>query len=315
MKMNLSCTCGLAFTGLLLASAARAAQISGSVGVASTTESSNLTVLGVLDWAFWNKTDSNTGVAAVAPTNRKSGASMIGSITAFSGTELVRGSVSTNKPAVDFTFSNGASPSTGTVENITGIFNTTLNTADVGVQVSITLPTTDTYQVLVWAPNYSNSALTTQLTAQLGDASYSSPGEATGNPKPTYLHTLIVTPDEAGQVLQIRHVLTVAAPEGGDGASHALLSAVAVSLAPPQPPSSPFQVTIAPAVSPATGYDLTWPSQVGKLYNLRTSTDLNGAISTWEIVEGGISPDAPTISRNVASADSKRFYAVEEYSP
>ncbi len=75
----------------------------------------------------------------------------------------------------------------------------------------------------------------------------------------------------------------------------------------------PFQLIITPATAPDTGFDLEWDSQTGMLYNLRTSTDLAGSISAWDLVEGNIVATPPTNVVNVDPADPRRFYAVEEF--
>ena len=60
-----------------------------------------------------------------------------------------------------------------------------------------------------------------------------------------------------------------------------------------------FRVFITPAVPPATGFDLQWPSTPGKTYNVRTSTDLTGAVSTWDLVQAGITATPPMNRLNV----------------
>lgn len=78
------------------------------------------------------------------------------------------------------------------------------------------------------------------------------------------------------------------------------------------PEPSDLRLTITPATAPATGFELAWESQAVKRYNLRTSTDLTGPISTWSLVEGGIEATPPTNTFPVDPADPRRFYAVEE---
>jgi len=79
------------------------------------------------------------------------------------------------------------------------------------------------------------------------------------------------------------------------------------------PSTDPPLLTITPAIAPETGYDLEWDSQVGKAYNLRTSTDLDGPISTWDILEGDIAATPPVNRVNVPADGPRRFYAVEEF--
>jgi hypothetical protein len=78
-------------------------------------------------------------------------------------------------------------------------------------------------------------------------------------------------------------------------------------------PQAPFRLTITPNAETAGSYDLEWDSQAGKLYNLRTSTDLSGEISTWTLVEGAIEATPPTNLFTVAPTGATRFYAVEEF--
>lgn len=78
-------------------------------------------------------------------------------------------------------------------------------------------------------------------------------------------------------------------------------------------PTRRFQLTITPATAPDTGFDLKWDSQQGMRYNLRSSTDLVGAIPTWDLAEGDIVATPPTNVFNVDSAGPRRFYAVEEF--
>ncbi len=76
-----------------------------------------------------------------------------------------------------------------------------------------------------------------------------------------------------------------------------------------------FALTITPAEAPATGFNLEWASQPGKLYNLRTSTDLVGPIAGWTLVAGGenIAATPPSNTFNVEADVDRRFFAVEEF--
>jgi hypothetical protein len=74
-----------------------------------------------------------------------------------------------------------------------------------------------------------------------------------------------------------------------------------------------FPVTIAPAEAPETGYILTWESQPGKLYNVRTSVGLDSKIPSWDILSENIAATPPANTFNVNSTDLRRFYAVEEF--
>lgn len=80
-------------------------------------------------------------------------------------------------------------------------------------------------------------------------------------------------------------------------------------------PAAPFMATITPAVAPATGYDIQWPSQAGATYTLFTSTGLATAIDRWTVVEAAIAPTPPKNTYNVPANGPRRFYAVKEVSP
>ena len=75
-------------------------------------------------------------------------------------------------------------------------------------------------------------------------------------------------------------------------------------------PDTTWSLAITPTES---GYDLAWASQSGMLYNVRSSPDLSGEISTWTLVQGDIeaTPDFNTFP--VTPTESRLFYAVEEY--
>ena len=73
------------------------------------------------------------------------------------------------------------------------------------------------------------------------------------------------------------------------------------------------RLTITQATPPETGFDLEWDSIEGKLYHLRTSTDLAGPIAAWEILESDIIATPPANVKNVPADGPRRFYAVEEF--
>jgi len=71
-----------------------------------------------------------------------------------------------------------------------------------------------------------------------------------------------------------------------------------------------FNASVAPD---ASNLNINWNSRSGKRYNLRSSTDLSTAPSTWPVVAGAIVPTPPTNSLSIPRpADPKRFYVVEE---
>lgn len=214
----LACLCTASFT--------HAASIVGSVGPEFPANATyNLTDLGTLDWAYWTlEGNPATGV----PTNSMSGATLIGSATAVGGGS-VRGSTTTTGavPENYFTFSNGSTPASGTGVMTTGVFNSQLVTTGAGVSVLIDLPTVQTYTVYVWASGFSINSST--FTAALnGATSFVSSAiiDNTGtSAKDTYLVTLTVTPNTAGDDLTISAV----AGASGGASSHILISGIAIS--------------------------------------------------------------------------------------
>src|SRR6056297_3308695 len=83
----------------------------------------------------------------------------------------------------------------------------------------------------------------------------------------------------------------------------------------PLPGSSAFPLTITPATSPATGYDLEWASQAGMLYDVLSTGDLSEDLVDWDLVAEGLpaTPDENTL--NVTPVDSSLYYRVREYPP
>lgn len=87
------------------------------------------------------------------------------------------------------------------------------------------------------------------------------------------------------------------------------------------PVASGIQLTITPN---GANYDFSWNSQNGKVYGLRTSTDLATPIAEWPIYNDGVNPSYNNIlpsgtGTNTLSAvvpiGSKRFFAVAESDP
>ena len=60
---------------------------------------------------------------------------------------------------------------------------------------------------------------------------------------------------------------------------------------------------------------LTWPSQPGEAFNIRSTADLTGDSSTWSLVQSNIINDENGNSLTVSPTDSKLFYVVETVAP
>ena len=94
-----------------------------------------------------------------------------------------------------------------------------------------------------------------------------------------------------------------------------LLDDITITGIPAPAPAAPFAATITPAVDPATGYDIQWPSQTGATYTLFTNTDLDTPIDSWTLVEADLAASPPQNTYNVAADGVRRFYAVKEVTP
>ena len=184
----------------------------------------DLTALGAVDWAFY---DTTANPANGLPTNSKNGGTAIGTASAVGGGNIRGSASSLTEP--DFTYTDGTSPASGTGENPGGLFNTQLDTLGAGLQLSIDLPTTDTYKIYIWTAAFNAQA--TFTAALTGFTSYtdSSMNDSVGpSPKPSYLYTLTAKPNTAGDDL----VVSLASAADNGTSSHVVLEAVAISVVP-----------------------------------------------------------------------------------
>lgn len=186
----------------------------------------DLTTLGTGDWAYWSTTSNPAGGT---PTNRQSGSTIIGDLTTVGGGSL-RGSSSSVQPTNQFTFSDGTSPSSGTVSQPTGLFNTQLDSVGVGVALEFTLPAAQTYQIHLWGSVLEGQG--TLSTSLAGAADTDTVINATG--LSTDLHkgagefTLTVTTDHPGDVLSVSFVLS----QDLGNPAHTLISGATVTAVP-----------------------------------------------------------------------------------
>jgi hypothetical protein len=203
-----------------------AATFSGSIGPGFTTTTNyDLDALGTVDWTYWDTTGSGAGLV----TNSKSGADIIGDIGNLGGSG-VRSSDSNTTPYATYDFTGGTGPASATGELASGVFNASLgfNNPGVGVGLTIDLPDVRDYTVYVWAFGFDTNEGT--FTASLSDfaTDYTQTIVEDGSLKETYLITLNVTPDAAGDDLTLSIVNTD--PE--TSFSHVGFSGVAVYAVP-----------------------------------------------------------------------------------
>ncbi|HUT35973.1 MAG TPA: PEP-CTERM sorting domain-containing protein [Planctomycetota bacterium] len=264
----------------------------------------DLTALGAADWAYWNTTSN---LATGGPkTNWKSGGTLISTISPVGGGD-VRGSSAASRPTYDFTFTDGTSPVSGTVDNVIGMFNTQLNTVGAGVALGVTLPTTDEYIVYVWAAAYVADEGT--LTATLPGATnfvntqLSEPGMT----KRSVLYTLRATPDNAGDTLGVSLVLS----DSAGANAHVLVSGVATAIAPPPPTYYAYDGFSYPTgnlsgQNGGTGWATAWTAGSGAQV-VAPTTPLQYAIPGGSLIDGGAS--ALQISGNASPVASRALGA------
>ncbi|MDG2126330.1 MAG: hypothetical protein P8J87_21690, partial [Verrucomicrobiales bacterium] len=89
-----------------------------------------------------------------------------------------------------------------------------------------------------------------------------------------------------------------------DGAGTSIETLLNVS-----PPTFPLTVT-----RDGDGIELAWPSKEGMLYNLRSSPDLTGEFSTWDLVEADIAATPDTNTKTISNPPGPAlFYRVGEF--
>jgi len=176
---------------------------------------------GIGDWAYWAST---ADPASGAPSNEKSGASLIGDMSVVGGGNL-RGSTSGNVPAYDLDFADGTSAVSGTASNLIGLFNSQLQEVGAGLQLDVVSPTADPFNIFAWGTAYNAGGT---LTATVGAAS---DADALlnygGSRSPGRFYTVAVDPDFIGQTVNLSLELTA----DNGGFANVSLAGVAVDTA------------------------------------------------------------------------------------
>ncbi|MBC2602205.1 PEP-CTERM sorting domain-containing protein [Puniceicoccus vermicola] len=192
----------------------------------------DLSEYGTSDWAYWNTTASS--LASGSPTNEMNGGSMIGDISVI-GSGSLRGSKASTKPAASYSFTNGTSPVSGTVQQPSGLFSKSLTSDGSGVSLAIILVEVRTYEIYLWtgAYNVSVGTLSAKFKGKENPTFVNSEITAGTGTKAIFLYRLTVTPDQAGDEL----IVDVVNTDSGGGNAHILLSGAAVS-AVPEPSSA-----------------------------------------------------------------------------
>jgi hypothetical protein len=222
---------------LLVATSARAATLSGSVGGSSDAPnpglSANLTTTGNVDWAIWNDSTGSPGNASFAPTNQKSGGTLgISAITPVtvsgqSSSTTVRGSTSTTGTL--FTYTDGTTTTAATNVMSDLVFNNDLNQVGSGVKFTLAGEPGQLLQLDIWAGGFTATGL---LTVTLNDATTltltSQAYNANGTPKGATLFTVLYQPDSISDLLNVSYIASASTNTSG----HVAIQAVSISTVP-----------------------------------------------------------------------------------
>ena len=241
----------------------------------------------------------------------------------------------------DYTLNGVASPGNWTVEGAIGLFTTVNATDHFAVQEnpptwSVTIPLTvgasaiDLDDVTINFESFTNGGaskvpsnfapahnatveIRDSLNVLLATQNLAQPSGATAD---TWIGTYTIFSNvtlAAGQVYSLK--ITTA----GDAGNNLSIDSFVINGT--FPVASGIQLTITPN---GANYDFSWNSQNGKVYGLRTSTDLATPIAEWSIYNDGVNPSYNNIlpsgtGTNTLSAvvpiGSKRFFAVAESDP
>ena len=244
----------------------------------------------------------------------------------------------------DYTLNGVASPGNWTVVGATGLFTTTgVNSADDHFAVqenpptwSVTIPLTvgasaiDLDDVTINFESFTNGGaskvpsnfapahnatveIRDSLNVLLATQNLAQPSGATAD---AWIGTYTIF---SGVTLAAGQVYSLKITTAGDAGNNLSIDSFVINGT--FPVASGIQLTITPN---GANYDFSWNSQNGKVYGLRTSTDLATPIAEWPIYNDGVNPSYNNIlpsgtGTNTLSAvvpiGSKRFFAVAESDP
>lgn len=224
---NLSFLSSLGLLALGMTAASDGATISIGDAVSSASNVTyDISSYGALDWAVWQKA-AGTNAAYNVATNSKNGATAVSDLFLVGTGSGFRAST-TSTPNWDFTFTDGTSPTAGTISDANGVFHPTIGSSGKGVGLTVTLPTTSTYRITLFVAGYSttsNLAVSLAGATTLNNTSFT---PVVSNPKSMAYFTIDATADTAGDVLRLEFTNTSATSSD----SHVMISAVAVQMIP-----------------------------------------------------------------------------------
>ena len=282
---------------------------------------------------------SNVTIAAIAAfslgTISADAAVVVG--TGFTGRTIA----SPTATITDYTLNGVASPGNWTVEGAIGLFTTVNATDHFAVQEnpptwSVTIPLTvgasaiDLDDVTINFESFTNGGaskvpsnfapahnatveIRDSLNVLLATQNLAQPSGATAD---AWIGTYTIF---SGVTLAAGQVYSLKITTAGDAGNNLSIDSFVINGT--FPVASGIQLTITPN---GANYDFSWNSQNGKVYGLRTSTDLATPIAEWPIYNDGVNPSYNNIlpsgtGTNTLSAvvpiGSKRFFAVAESDP
>lgn len=231
-----SIACTVAVFGTMFAgSSAVAATLSlGPVTQYTTTMGTpvDLTAEGTLDWAYWEQTGASYA-SPLAPTNEKSGASLISSASVFNDSDgtngTLRGSGGSSTSGL-YSFSDGTSPQSSPGLAMAGlVFNSQLGTGSVGDGFTLQItgdPGAERY-VNLYLGGFSVTGRLELTLAGVTTVVDTSQTFGSSSPKGIAVYSLRFQPDLVTDLLTVTY--TVDSVQGSNANAHVGLEAVTVS--------------------------------------------------------------------------------------
>ena len=216
----------------LVTAAAHGATLSIADAVSSANGSViNIDNTGGLDWSIWKKpgtTDASLGVA----TNTKASSSAISDLFIVGAANSEFRASTSSTPDWDFTYTGGVNaPASSTLTDVNGVFHPVLRTVGNGVGLTVTLPTTGTYQITLYVAGYDTTSQLRATLPGLADPVLNNsfaPGFPVSSVKRMGIFTIEATADTAGDLLNLQLTNTSDSNEN----AHVMITAAAVQLIP-----------------------------------------------------------------------------------
>lgn len=166
---------------------------------------SNLTTEGSLDWAYWASNVGTVVPGPVAPTNDKSGGTIISSLSVVGSGSGLRGSTSADANG-RYTWTDGTSPVSGSNVNLSGglVFSNTLGQNGQGFSFTLQGNPLTPYYVVLHAGGFAATGTLTLFLNGVQMVSDSSLVFANIGPKQVAAYQILFQPDNLTDVLTVQ---------------------------------------------------------------------------------------------------------------